>query len=196
MSNFALYGFGNLANGAGWSSRIYAQGSVTEAAAATAIHTAWDALFNAVKTYLPVATTLTETAAFTLNAEWKFTTGTTNDETLVGTSASDSMPISTSAVVTWRTQQRTKKGHGRMFMPASATNSIASAADTGFLLPAYQTALSAAAATFLSDISSGGLTAVLLNRAALTTTNISSANVSNLFRQQRRRQSKVVPTYV
>ena len=196
MSNFALYGYGLLANGAGWSSRIYATGSVAEATAATAIHTAWDALFNGIKTYLPAATTLSETAAFTLNSEWKFTTGTTNDETLVGTSASDSMPISTSAVITLRTLQRTKKGHGRMFMPASATNSIATAADTGELLPAYQTALSAGAATFLADLSSAGLTPVLLNRASLTTTNISSANVGSLFRQQRRRQSKVVPTYV
>ena len=196
MSNFALYGSGLLANGAGWSSRIYASGSVAEATAATAIHTAWDALWAAVTTYLPATTTLTETAAYTLNSDWKFTTGTTNDETAVGTSSVDTMPISTCAVVTWRTLQRTKKGHGRMFMPASAVNSIASAADTGKLLPAYQSALSAAAATFLSDLNSAGLTPLLLNRASLTTTNISSANVGSLFRQQRRRQSKVVPTYV
>lgn len=196
MSNFALYGFGLLANNAGWSSRIYATGSVAEATAATAIHNAWDDLWTAVTTYLPAVTTLTETAAFTLTSDWKFSTGTTNDETKVGTASGDSMPISTSAVITWRTNQRTKKGHGRAFMPASAVGSIASAADTGKLLPAFQTALSAGAATFLSDLTSAGLTPVLLDRASLTTTTITSANVGSLFRQQRRRQSKVVPTYV
>lgn len=196
MSDFALYGFGLLADGAGWSSRIYATGSVSEATAATAIHTAWDALWGTITTYLPTTSTLTETAAFTLNADWKFTTGTTNTEALAGTSGSDSMPISTCACVTWRTLQRTKKGHGRMFLPASATNSIATAADTGKLLPAFQTACSTGAADFLADLTSAGLTAVLLNRASLTTTNISSANTGALFRQQRRRQSKVTNSYV
>lgn len=195
MSDFALYGFGLLANSAGWSSRIYATGSVSEATASTAIHSAWGALWAEITSYLPAASTLTETLAVTLNASWKFTTGTSTDEDLAGTSASDSMPISTAAVITWRTLQRTKSGRGRAFMPASAVNSVATAADTGKLLPAFQSALSTGAADFLSELTGAGLTPVLLDRKTLTTTNISSANVGSLFRSQRRRQSKVVPTY-
>lgn len=196
MSDFAIYGFGLLADGAGWSSRMYVSGSVSEAAAAAAAHSAWDALWGQITTYLPTTSTLTETAAFTLNSSWKFTTGTTNTETLAGTSGSDSMPISTCAVITWRTAQRTKSGHGRCFLPASATNSIATAADTGKLLPAFQTAASTGAADFLSAITGAALSPLLLKRSGLTTTPITSANVGSLFRQQRRRQSKVTPTYV
>lgn len=196
MSNFALYGSGLVAGGLPWSSRIYATGSISEATAATAIHTAWDALWADVTTYLPAVSTLAETAAYTLSADWKFTTGTTTAESEVGTASGDSMPISTCAVITWRTNQRTKKGHGRSFMPPSAVGSIATAADTGKLLPAFQSTLSSAAAGFLTNLTSAGLTPVLLNRASLTTTTISSANVGSLFRQQRRRQSKLAPTYV
>lgn len=196
MSDFALYGSGLLANGAAWSSRIYVSGSVSEAAGAAAIHSAWDALWGQITTYLPVATTLTETACFTLNSSWKFTTGTTNDESLAGTSGVDSLPISTAAVITWRTAQRTKSGHGRSFLPASAINSVATAADTGKLLPAFQTAASTGAADFLSALTGAALTPLLLKRSGLTTTPITGANVGSLFRQQRRRQSKVSPTYV
>jgi hypothetical protein len=196
MTNFALYGSGLVAGGLPWSSRVYATGSVAEATAATAIHTAWDALFGDITTYLPAVTTLSQTAAYTLNASWKFTTGTTTAETAVGTAGGDSMPISTCAVITWRTPQRTKKGHGRSFMPPSAVGSIASAADTGKLLPAFQSTLSSGAAGFLANLTSAGLTMVILNRATLTPTNVTSANVGSLFRQQRRRQSKLAPTYV
>ena len=195
MTDFALYAFGTLANGAGWSSRIYATGSISEAAAAAAIHSGWDSLFNDIKAYLPAATTLTETAAFTLNASWKFTTGTTTTEDLVGTSASESMPISTAAVITWRTAQRTKSGHGRAFLPAAATNAIATAADTGYLLPAFNAACTTGGTALLAALSGAALAPVLLNRSALTTTPITGCNTGNLFRAQRRRQDKIVPTY-
>ena len=196
MTNFELVGSGLLANGAEWSSRIYATGSVAEATAATAIHTAWDDLWSAITTYLPTVSTLTETLAVTLNSSWHYTTATPNVESKAGTSGVDSMPISTCAVVTWRTLQRNKKGHGRAFLPASAINSVATAADTGKLLPAFQTACSTGATTFLADLVAAGLTPVLLNRPTLTTTNITIAQTGSLFRQQRRRQSKTPPTYV
>ena len=115
---------------------------------------------------------------------------------LAGQIGVDSLPISTAAVITWRTAQRTKSGHGRSFLPASAINSVATAADTGKLLPAFQTAASTGAADFLSALTGAALAPVLLKRSGLTTTPITGANVGSLFRQQRRRQSKVSPTYV
>lgn len=196
MTDFALYGFGLCANGVAWSSRIYATGSVAEDTAATAISSAWSSLWDEITTYLPVATTLTTTAAFTMSAAWKFTTGTETDESFAGTSGVDSLPVSTAAVITWRSTQRTKSGRGRSFLPPSAVNSVASAADTGKLLPAFQTAASSGAAAFLSDLTGAGLTPVLLKRAGLTTTPITEGQVGSLFRSQRRRQSKVAPTYV
>lgn len=195
MTDFALYGIGGLANGAGWSSRVYATGSVAEATAATAIHSAWDALWGDIQAYLPAVSTLTETLAVTLNPSWKFTTGTSNSEDLVGTSASDSMPISTCAVITWRTLQRNKKGRGRSFLPAAAVNAVATAADTGELLPAFRAACTTGGIAFLSALTAAGLTPVILNRATLTTTPISLGNTGILFRSQRRRQSKVTNNY-
>lgn len=194
MSNFALYMIGGLADGQEWTSRIYASGNVSEATAATAIHTAAGALWAAITADLPTSSTLTETFASTLNPSWKFTTATTTTETLAGTSASASMPISTCPVITWRTLQRTKGGHGRSFLPAFATNAV-DTAETGKILPAVVTAIHTGATNFFNDLVAAALTPVLLNRKALTTTNISAPQIGNVFRTQRRRQGKVFVTY-
>jgi len=195
LTNFALYGFGGMANGQEWSSRIYATGSITEAAAAAAIHAAWDALWGDIQAYLPAASTLTESAAYTVDGTWHFETVTSTAEALAGTSASESMPISTCAVLTWRTGRPTKKGHGRSFLPPAAVNAIATAADTGQLLPAFRTACTTGGIAFKAALTGAGLAPVLLNRASLTTTNITTINTGVLFRQQRRRQSKVANNY-
>lgn len=196
MSDFALYGQGALANGAFWSSRIYATGNIAEDTAATAIHTAWGDLWAQITTYLPVATTLTETFAATLSPAWKFSSATSTDEDLAGTSGSETMPVGTAALITWRTASRAKSNAGRSFMPAAAVNAIATAADTGFLLPAFQTALKTGATDFFDALTAAALTPVILTRATLTTRAITAPQVGNKFRRQFRRGDKIPTTYM
>ena len=194
MTNFALYGTGALANGRTWSSRIHASGSVTEATAATAIHTAWGDLWSAITTYLPPASTLTLTYAVTMNPSWKFSTATETTETAVGTSSDMSMPISTAPLITWRTASRAKGASGRSFLPAAALNAIDSG-DTGKLLAAFATACETGATNFMGALTGAGLTPVILDKATLTTRNITAPQIGNVFRSQRNRQRKVLPTY-
>lgn len=196
MTNFELYAQGGLANGASWSSRLYATGAIAEATAATAIHTAWGDLWGDITTYMPVASTVTLTAAVTLNSAWKFGTRTETTETLVGTSASESMPIRTSPVITWKTAVAAKGKQGRAFLPAAAVNGIATAADTGLLLPAFQTALSTGATAFLNALTAAGLTPLLLDRKDLSQVTINGNKIANKFRTQKRRDDKTTTTYV
>lgn len=194
MTTFALYAKGLLADGAGWTSRILATGNITEATAATAIHTGWDNLWADVTAYFPTTSTLTQTFAATLGPTYRFVSATPTAETKAGTSASVTMPISTSPVISLRTASRTKSGNGRIFLPAAATNAIDTGA-SGKLLAAFQTACTSGGTALLAALTGAGLTPQLLNRVTLVLTPITSVNTGNLFRQQRRRQSKVTPTY-
>lgn len=194
MTNFALYGTGSLANGRTWSSRIHASGNISEGTAATAVHTAWGDLWSAITTYLPPASTLALTFAVTMSPTWKFATATETTETEVGTSSDMSMPISTCALITWRTAARSKGASGRSFLPTAAVNAI-DTGDTGKLLAAFKTACETGATNFMGALTAAGLTPVILDKATLTTRNITAPQVGNVFRSQRRRQEKVVPVY-
>lgn len=196
MTDFALYGSGGLAGGAFWSSRIYATGSVSEAAAATAISSAWGSLWTDITAYLPAASTLTQTLAVTLNSSWKFATATPTPQTSEGTSASESMPVGTAPVITWRTASRAKGKHGRSFLPAAAVNAIATAADSGLLLPAFQSACTAGATAFMEALTGAGLTPVLLTRVGFTTIPFTVPQTGSKFRRQFRRGDKTATTYV
>lgn len=196
MTNFALYGSGGLAGGAFWSSRVYATGSVSEASAATAISDAWGSLWTDITTYLPAASTLTQTMAVTLNPSWKFDTATSTDEASEGTSESESLPVGLAPVITWRTNSRAKGKHGRSFLPAAAVNAVATAADTGLLLPAFQSACTAGATAFMEALTGAGLTPVLLTRVGFTTIPFTVPQTGSKFRRQFRRGDKNAATYV
>lgn len=196
MSNFELYAKGGTAIGGFWSSRMYASGAVSEATAATAIHTAWGDLWADITTYMPVASTVTETAAVTLNTSWKFGTRTPTTETLAGTSGSESMPIRTSPVITWKTAVASKGKQGRSFLPPAAINAIDTSGDTGELLAAFQTAVSTGATAFLNAITSVGLTVILLDRKDFSNVTITGNKIANRFRTQKRRGDKSATTYV
>lgn len=191
MTNFELKASGGLANGRSWSSRIYATGSVAEDTAATAIHTGWDALWADITTYLPTVSTLTLTAATTLTDTWHYGTRTDTAEDLAGTSESDSMPINTTPLITWRSTVVNRHGRGRSQLPAAAINAIATAADTGLILPAFKTAIISGGNALLAALTSAGLTPLLLARPSLAQVTITAADCSGLYRTARRRQSKV-----
>jgi hypothetical protein len=196
VTNFELKASGGLANGRSWSSRIYASGSVAEDTAATAIHTGWDALWADITTYLPTVSTLTLTAATTLTDTWHYGTRTSTTEALAGTSGSDSMPINTTALITWRSTVVNRHGRGRSKLPAAAVNAIATAADTGLLLPAFKTAIVTGGNALLAALTGAGLTPLLLSRPSLATITITGADQSGLYRTARKRQSKVASAFV
>lgn len=196
MSNFELYASGGLADGGFWSTRLYATGAIAETTAATAIHTAMGDLWSDITTYMPAASTVTLTAAVTLNSSWKFATRTKTTETLVGTSSSESMPTRVSPVITWTTEVAAKGKQGRSFLPTPAINAVATAADTGQLLPAFQTALSTGAGAFLTALQSAGLTVILLDRKDFSNVTISGNKIANYFRTQKRRGDKSAVTYL
>ena len=196
MSNFRLDFKGSLADGAFWSTRLYATGNIAEATAATAAHTAIGDLWSAITTYMPTTSTVDSSAAVTLNTSWKNATRTETAETLAGTSADESMPLRTSAVITWRTAVAAKGKNGRSFLPAAAFNAIDTAASTGNLLAAFQSAVSTGAGDFLTALTSAGLTVILLDRKDFSNVTITSAQCANKFRTQRRRDDKGVVSYV
>lgn len=196
MSNFELYATGGLAGGAFWSCRMYATGSIGESTAATAIHTAWGDLWGDITAYMPVASTVTLTAAVTLNSSYKFGTRTTTTESLAGTSASESMPVRTCPTITWKTGVAAKGKQGRSFLPAAAVNAVATAADTGGLLPAFRTALSTGAGAFLTALNSAGLTVILLDRKDFSNVTITGNKIADQFRTQKRRGDKTAVNYL
>lgn len=191
MSNFELKASGGLASGRFWSSRLYVTGDVSEASAAGAAHTGWTDAWADITAYLPTLSTLTLTSATTLDDTWHYATRTSTGEDLAGTSGVDSMPINTTALITWRSNTINRHGRGRSKLPAAAINGVASAADTGLILPAFKAGIISAGEAILSAINDAGLTAVILNRLALTTTTITAADCSGLFKQAKKRQDKV-----
>lgn len=197
MTDFALYGSGAAAGGAFWSSRVYATGVISEAAAATAISDAWGDLWGHITTYLPPVTTLTQTKAVTLDpATWKFSTASSTDEASEGTSTDMSLPVGLAAVITWRTTSVAKGSTGRSFLPPAAVNAVATATDSGLLLPAFQTACTAGASAFQTALAGAGLTMVKLRRSNLSTLTITLPQTGAKFRRQFRRGDKSANSYV
>lgn len=195
MSNFELSAKGALANGAFWSSRMYAIGSIAEDTAATAINNAWIALWGDITTYMPASSTVTQTAAITLNASWKYGTGTSNDPALAGTSTDKTMPVESCPLVTWKGVTRAKGKSARSFLPAAAVNAIDATGDTGFLDATFITDLKTGAGSFLTTLQSAGLTVIMLDRKDFSNITITEALIGNQFAFQDRRGDKTVRTY-
>ena len=195
MTDFALVAKGGLANGAFWSSRMYAIGSIAEATAATAIHTAWGDLWSQITTYMPASSTVTLTEAVTLNASWKFGTGTSTTETLAGTSTDKSLMTELAPLITWKGVTRAKGKSARSYLPAAAINAVDTTADTGHLLAAFVTALKTGATNFLNALTSAGLTVVMLDRKDFSNITITEGLIPDRFAFQDRRGDKSAVTY-
>lgn len=182
-----------------WSINAVSSSSASESAA----QTAWDAgvvaLWNStgLNALIPTTTTLTETVTSTANSSFKQTTATVTTHSLAGT-GTGSLPFQIAEVVTLRTAQRTKYGHGRWYLPALAPAALIAAGNL----------LSAAAVTDLVTAVNAMFTAFgstlqlqILHRhgtlhgpGALTTDPVVSGDVANKFVVQRRRGDKLVPT--
>lgn len=182
-----------------WSITAVSSSSASEAAA----QTAWDAGVVAMWTstglngLIPTTTSLTQTSTSTANASFKQTTKTSNTHADVGT-GTGSLPFQIAEVVTLRTAQATKYGHGRWFLPALAPASLATG---GNLLSATAVTDLVTAVNALFTAIGSTLQFQILHRhgtlhgpGALTTDPVTSGDVSDKFVIQRRRGDKLVPT--
>jgi len=198
MPNYLHNASGLIADTFPWSFRMYSTSAATESAAETSWSNAIDAMFTteAFAAIVPETVELTGTYTSTMNADWKQTTKTSTDFSVVGT-ASTAQPNHRCEVVTWRTAQATRYGHGRWYLPCLATTALASggyylaSAAVGDIVSAVNAAISAW---------TGTLQPVILHRKGtksgpgpLTTDNIISGDVPDGFDTQRRRADKRVP---
>lgn len=203
MANYLLQFGGELDDAFPWSCNAVGVSSDSESAVATA----WDAAIvamwelTAFAAYVPTTTKLTFTSASTASATFKQTTKTSNGHSTAGTSASPSLPFQICEVVTLRTALATRYGRGRWYLPALASNALASG---GFsMLPAAQTAIADAVDAMFSALGStiqlnilhrhgGGGGTVAVN----SLTPINACDIPDGFDTQRRRGDKRVPARV
>lgn len=194
MADYLLQAGGNIGTFP-WSFTMKATSSATESAVETAWGAGIAAMFNSAgyKALLSEDTELTYTSTSTADAAWKQTTKTETSHAISGT-GDGALPYQVSAVVTWRTAQATKWGHGRWYTPAmapaslDATGFIYSAAATAALVTAVNAAITTWGTTFAPCILHRKGT--ISGPGALTTTPITGGDVSNKPAIQRRRGDK------
>jgi hypothetical protein len=201
VANYLCEAGGTLNSAYAWSFRSYATSPDSEGAVQAAWNSGIVAMFgvSAFQALVPTEVELTYTYTSTMNSNWKQTTKTQNDVSVVG-SATTSLPYHVSEVVTWRTAQATKYGHGRWFLPPLGVTALATG---GF-------SLSAAAQTDIVSAVNAAITAwgstlslVILHRngtksgpGPLTTDPVIGGDVPNILNTQRRRADKIVPSRV
>ena len=119
---------------------------------------------------------------------------------VAGTSADPSLPKRLSIVVTTRSDQFTKAGHGRFFLPPFVTTTVAAG---GVLDSTVQTNLQTRFNAFFSSIATGGLSLFVTNRkplkngtAAFTRHDLITYDIADEFRQHAKRVSKQIPTRI
>lgn len=183
-----------------WSFGAVSSSTATEAAAETAWAAGIAAMFNATafNGFLPSDVTLTLTSTSTATALFKQTTKTETTHSIAGV-ATTSLPYQVGEIVTLRTNLATKYGHGRWFLPPLGTGALASG---GFVLSSAATDAIVAAVNAAFAAWTGTLALQILHRkapigggvAAMSTTPVSSGDVSNKFVIQKRRADKLTVT--
>lgn len=196
MSNY-LHVVSGLLNGAyPWSNRIYSSSGLAEGAAQTSWNNAISAFWAsaAFKALMPTTLTITASYTSTMSTAWKQTTKTSNTLALAGGAATAAMPYETCAILTLRTTQATKYGHGRWYIPTPAATAQAAA---GYTWSAAFTAALAGAWNALTASNAGALSFLLLHRTgtktgpgALTTDQLHTGDASDEIAVQRRRGDK------
>ena len=119
MPNYLHKASGTFAGGAFWSFGLQSTGSISEAAAQTAWHGAVVGFFATagVGALYSTGTTLTLTTTSTASPTWRQTTLTRNTETTAGTATTQELPVANAMVITYRSANATKSGHGRLYFP-------------------------------------------------------------------------------
>jgi hypothetical protein len=166
--------------------------ALSEAAAETAFHAGIKAAWNSagLLALMPTTTSFVSTSTSTATGTWHQQTKTVTNEVIAGTGAGASLPYHDAMVCEFITAFADKHGHGRWYWPPLTAAALAAAGYNwaAATLTAAQTAFNAMFTAWR-----GNLTPVLLNRTALTTRNITGANISDMVAVQNRRADKRVP---
>jgi len=200
MPNFRCQINGTLGGSLPWSTALHVSGAIAEGTLSTDFTTAttnlWTTETDGLQNFMSADVVVTGTLVTTLNATMHQTTGTEATLDIAGTDDNASLPWNISEVVTLRSPQRTKWGHGRMFLPPFAEDQIVA----HVIKSATCTAVAGVFDTFFAALVAAGTTPFIYNERprkdgtpAYTVTNLTYFDFSNKPAQQRRRVSKIVP---
>jgi hypothetical protein len=112
---------------------------------------------------------------------------------LAGTATDDSMPGSSSPVLSLRTANASKRGRGRLYLPCVTE---ASNAGDGRIESASQTQIATAGQAMVQSLNGASYQVVVWHVDLFTGDPVIAVDVADLFRQQRRRQNRDVVTRV
>lgn len=183
-----------------WSVKAVGNSAATEATVAGAWDSGWTQLWASLGAMCATSTILLQTSASTASPTFRQTTKTVTNRNNAGAVAGTGLPQFVAEVVTFRSVNATRYGHGRWYLPAVGSGALAG---TGFVLSAAsQTTIQTGMNNFLTAIRPVFQLVILHRKATLhgpgagTVDIITKGDVSNLLHVQRRRQSKLVPTRV
>lgn len=201
-TTFACKTSGLIGGSLSWSTSMLCTGTIGEATASSVWNGQFGALCstatNGLNNFWSADITVTGTTVSTLNpVTFRQTTITRATLSEVGTDANPSLPWNIAHVITTRSANANKGGHGRMFLPPFAEDNIAA-----HILKSTVTAkMKIVLDVFFAGLVSGGLQPIVMNRHAtlsdpvpFTQKNLIDYDISDKPAQQRRRVSKVVPT--
>ena len=200
MPNFLHKASGTYAGGAFWSIGLNTSGAITEAAANTAWVAAMTAFFGAtgVAALFSTGTEVTALTTSTASPTWRQTTITRATSTLAGTATTQELPVASAMVVTYRSTQATKSGHGRQFWfaPVAAALSIGSG---GHISTGSSTTIAGGLTAWRTALTTAGLTPLILTKRATqslpayTTQAAVEWELVHTLATQKRRGDKLVP---
>ena len=176
-----------------WSTGIHASGTASIAQ----VYTAWATLVNDFVTNTIGPMWSTETQATSLIVDQldpvtgKNTAQVAGATTAKGTGEGNQLPQRVAVVIGTRTSLPTRAGRGRMYWPGLDDTHYTT---TGLINTADCATLATGMGTVLNTFS-GVCQAVILHRALMTTTAITSVSVGQVAGTQRRRTNKVPNNY-
>jgi hypothetical protein len=203
VANFSGRVNGLLGASLPWSFGFWMTATISEAAVSTAFNTNISALFttatNGLQNFMSADVTVTGTVVSTLNATMHQTTATRASLALTGTDANASLPWHNAEVVTLRSVQATKSGHGRIYLPPFAEDQVTA----HVIKSATVTSMVTVFNSFFSAMNTAGVSFFVFNKKPLkdgtpayTQHVLQTFDVPNKPARQARRVSKVVPTRV
>jgi hypothetical protein len=200
MANFSARVNGLLGGSLPWSFGFWLTAALAEGTVSTDFNNAVNTLFttatNGLENFMSSDVTVTGTAVSTLNSTMHQTTKTSASLTITGTDANASLPWNVAEVLTLRSANATKWGHGRIYLPPFAEDQVTAHVIKAATMTSMQTVFNA----FFASLTGAGISFFIFNKvqrkdgtAPYTVTAITGYDLSNKPAQQRRRVSKVVP---
>jgi hypothetical protein len=201
VANFLAVANGTVGTSFPWTITFRLTGSVSEASALTGFESSMESFFtdatNGILKLCSSQVSVTGYSVSTATAAWRQTTKSSATVSHAGTGTGESLPYTDSCVITWRSPNANKSGHGRTYLPPFVIGSVVGGAFTS----ATTTQVKTQATALRTALSTAGLTMVVFNRsvlvdgtAAFTLKTITHEDVPNLVAHQRRRTDKRAAT--